>query len=133
MYIKFSVVRNIFKLTSHRPPSPVFIQLWYVMLTASPPSWSEAGSSEAEAWRLHSRLLGGSSHGTCVLAHATLLVRKGLFETLGSDRACAVCSGWDDSTSEETALRRSSWFHGGHINRKVLEEGTCACASESSL
>lgn len=34
MYIKFSVARNIFKLTSHRPPRPVFIQLWYVMLTA---------------------------------------------------------------------------------------------------
>lgn len=37
MYIKFSVVRNIFKLTSHRHPRPVFIQLWHVILTTEVP------------------------------------------------------------------------------------------------
>lgn len=37
MYIKLSVVRNIFKLTSHRHPRPVLIQLWRVTLTTEVP------------------------------------------------------------------------------------------------
>lgn len=34
---KLSVVRNIFKLTSHRHHRPVLIQLWHVSLTTEVP------------------------------------------------------------------------------------------------
>lgn len=58
---------------------------------------------------LHSALLGRSSHSTCASTCEPLLVRKGLLAPLGSARACALCSEWDDTTSDKTALRTSSW------------------------
>jgi hypothetical protein len=108
MYIKLSEARSIFKLTSHRPPRPVFILLWRVMLTAKVLLLGQKQAALKLGPGCCAQYFWGPSHSTCVLAHAALLVRNGLLETLGSARACVVCLGWDDATSEETAWRRSS-------------------------
>lgn len=71
MYIKLSVVRNIFKLTSHRHPRPVLIQLWHVTLTTEVPllgqqqaavGWALAAALNTPGWL-------SPQHG--LLAHAT--------------------------------------------------------------
>lgn len=113
MYVKVSVVRNIFQLTSHRPPRPVFIQLWCEMPIAKVLLGQKQAAVKLRSGCCTQYFSVGPPTARVCSHMQPLLVTKGLLETLVSARACAVCSELNDSNSEETALRRSSRFHGG--------------------
>lgn len=91
MYIKFSVVRNIFKLTSHRLPRPVFIQLWHVILTAEVLLGQEQAAVKLGPGRCTQCFWAGPP-----TAHTTPACKEG---TAGDFRVCrGLCSvlrmGW---------------------------------------